>query len=133
MICGAEGHEDISSTLGVETVGAIEPTWVDHEYSCRYRYTNGALRLSVKQLASASATHRYFENLAARLVRRQTLHGLGEGAFTTANGSVVVSKDNKILTVDIHELPAQFGNPSDTRANVAISVAATIMGCWTEA
>ena len=30
-------------------------------------------------------------------------------------------------------LPAQFGSPPCTRADIAVKVAATIMGCWTGA
>jgi len=29
------------------------------------------------------------------------------------------------------DLPAHFGAPPETRADVAVKVAATIMGCWT--
>jgi hypothetical protein len=133
MICASEVQKDLRSTLGTKTTRPIVPRWIDYEYSCEYSYARGAFRLAVKQLPDATATRRYFQNLATRLGRRQTLQGLGEGAFTTRNGSVVVRKDNKVLTVDVHHLPSKFGNPPDTRGNVAISIAATIMGCWTEA
>jgi hypothetical protein len=133
MICAPEAQKDLSSTLGTKTTSPIVPKWTDHEYSCRYGYAQGSFRLAVKQLPNPSATGRYFGARAARLGKRQTLQGLGEGAFTTTDSSVVVRKDNKVLTVDVRDLPPRFGNPPDTRANVAISVAATIMGCWTEA
>ena len=58
---------------------------------------------------------------------------LGQGAFTTKNLSAVVRKDYKVLTVDISKLPAHFGVPPDSRADVALNTAATIMGCWTGA
>jgi hypothetical protein len=61
------------------------------------------------------------------------LEGIGATATTTANGSVVVQKDDDVLLVDVRKLPARFGVPSDTRANAAISIAATIIGCWTGA
>jgi hypothetical protein len=132
MVCGADGQEDLSSTLGAKTTRPVVARWIDNEYSCVYGYAEGTMRLAVKQLPDEPTTRRYFETLVTRLGKRQALQGLGDGAFTTTNNSVVVRKDTKVLTVDVQNLPAKFGNPADTPANVAISVAATIMGCWTE-
>jgi hypothetical protein len=42
-----------------------------------------------------------------------------------------VQKDDKVLVADVRKLPAEFGEPSDSRANVAITIAATVMGCRT--
>lgn len=133
MICAAEAQHDISVTLGTKNTQTSTPTWAHHRYACDYIYANGVMNLSVKQLSDATSTRHYFTSLAKLLVRRKTLSGLGQGAFTTASGNVVVSKDNKVLVVDVHALPSKFGVPPDTRGNVAISVAATIMGCWTGA
>jgi hypothetical protein len=132
IICG-EAAEDIADALGTKTTQPLVPRWKHHIYSCRYVYPSGSMLLSVKQLGNANATGAYFRALAARLGRRSDLSGLGQGAFTTRDHSVVVRKDFKVLVVDPHELPAMFGTPPDTRANVAISVAATVMGCWTGA
>jgi len=44
-----------------------------------------------------------------------------------------LSEDCKVLLVDISGLPAQFGSPPYTRADIAVKVAPTIMGCWTGA
>jgi hypothetical protein len=131
MICEHEAQGDIAKALGTDITRPLAPTWVDHEYSCRYVYGAGAMRLSVKQLGDAPATRRYFDGLVRRLGRSGSLAGLGQGAFTTARNSVVVRKDDKVLVVDVRDLPTTFGTPPDTRANVAITVAATIMGCWT--
>lgn len=111
----------------------VTPTWSDEIYSCTYQYVNGVFKLSVKQLPNEAATMAYATKLGTELGRVKSLTGLGQGAFTTKNGSVVVTKDDKVLLVDVQHLPTMFGVPSDTRANVAISVAATIMGCWTGA
>lgn len=133
MICAREGKDEIGAAIGIEPIRPLAPVWRDHIYSCDYRYTGGVLHLSVKQLDGEVATKQYAAALATRLGKREALQGLGQDAFTTTNGSVVVTKDNKVLLVDIHDLPAQFGKPLDTRANAGITVAATIMGCWTEA
>ncbi len=133
MICAAEAQADLGAALGTKTVSAVAATWADDIYACTYQYVNGSFKLSVKQLPDAAATTRYATQLGAELGKQKVLTGLGQGAFTTKNGSVVVTKDDKVLLVDIQRLPAQFGMPADTRGNVAITVAATIMGCWTGA
>ena len=133
MICAPEAQKDLAATLGLETVTPPTPTWLAHTYTCQYAYPDGHFTLSVKQLSDATTTRDYFTSLGDRLTRRMALTGLGQGAFTTADGSVIVQKDDKVLLVDVKGLPVRFGVPSDTRANAAISIAATIMGCWTGA
>jgi hypothetical protein len=131
MICEPEVEQDLVQAVGRATVRPVTPSWTDDVYSCAYEYSDGTLTLSVKQLPDSASTQSYFTSLAARRGRVRQLDGLGEGAFTTPDGSVVVRKDDKVLVVDIRRLPRQFGVPQDTRADVAITVAATIMGCWT--
>ena len=135
MICETEAINDIyQSATGVKTIAPMKPTWIDHVYSCDYVYPGGAkMTLSVKEVADSDQTTAYFDMLATKLHKVQDLQGLGQGAFTVKDGSVVVRKDFKILLIDVTKLPAQFGVPADTRAHVAINVAETIMGCWTGA
>jgi hypothetical protein len=67
------------------------------------------------------------------LGRRPEVVSFGQGAFITTNGSVIVRKDYKVLDVDVSQLPQKFGQPPQDRSNVALSVAATVMSCWTGA
>ena len=133
MICEDEVKNDLSSLLGVQPIQPLAPTWKDHVYSCTYHYKGGALTLAVKELSDKASTDAYFDEEAQKLGKSEKINGLGQGAFTTSNKSAVVRKDYKVLLVDISELPAQFGNPPDSRENIALNVAATIMGCWTGA
>ena len=113
---------------------ATGESWTDHLYSCRYTYNNAVMVLSVKELSNKTETDGYFTSLAHRLGQTQRPQALDRGAFfTTKNLSVVVRKDYKVLLVDISGLPAQFGAPAYTRADIAIKVATTIMDCWTGA
>jgi predicted small secreted protein len=130
MVCANEAQRELASTLGVSTDAPITPTWVDHLYSCRYVYTNGAIALSVKEVSNRAQTTAYFDMLGQQLGRTGALNGLGQGAFTTTNGDVVVRKDYKVLLVDISGLPAQFGVPPTSSADIAVTVADVIMGCW---
>ena len=132
MVCGAEGKHEIATSVGVDTSRPLVGSWNDHLYSCDYVYGSGrAMTLSVKELSNAPETTAYFDMLGAKLGRMRALQGLGQDAFQTRNGSTVVRKDYRVLLVDDARLPAQFGKPLSPRQDVSLSVAATIMGCWT--
>jgi hypothetical protein len=136
MICTPATKSDIAVALGVDTRTSPSPSWskADHLYTWDYLYAGGfTMALSVKELSSAAQTTSYFDALGQRLGRAQSLQGLGEGGYTTSNGSAVVRKDYKVLFIDTSRLPTQFGAPPETRINIATSVAATIMGCWSGA
>ena len=130
MVCAPNAQREIAHTLGVHAV-VSPPTWIDHAYSCRYEYPDGAFVLTVKELSSWPQTLAYFAAIG-REQGRTTAHvpGLGQGAFQTDNGSMVVRKDWKILNVDISGLPAQFGKPPTSRGDVAVTVADLILACW---
>ena len=133
MICETEAQNDIyQSATGVKTTSITVPTWTDHVYSCTYVYPGGVkIGLSVKEVSNETETTAYFDSLATSMDKQKDIPGLGEGAFQTADGSVVVRKDYKVLTIDVSKLPDQFGVPAASRGDVAINVGATVMGCWT--
>jgi hypothetical protein len=130
MICSTEAQNDIAASLGLKAKVST-PTWVDHVYSCTYTYPTGVLTLSVKELETAAQTTQTYNGFAAQLGRRTTQVAFGEGAFLTTNGGVIVRKDFKVLDVDVTKLPLKFGVPPQDRSSAALSVAATVMGCWT--
>ncbi len=129
MICVQKTQREIAQVLGVRA-SVTHPTWTGHAYSCRYRYSDGDFVLTVKELSSWPQTLTYFTAVSQQQGRSATVPNLGQGAFQTANGSAVVRKDWKILTVDISGLPAQFGKPSTSRGDVAVTVADLILACW---
>ena len=132
MICAHETQTELAAVLGVHTTQPVVPAWTDQLYSCRYTYHDGFMVLSVKELSSRAQTDGYFTSLAHRLGQAQRPQAIDRGAFfTTRNSSVVVRKDDKVLLVNISGLPARFGAPPYTRADIAIKVAAAIMDCWT--
>ncbi|HXQ74897.1 MAG TPA: hypothetical protein VN791_00275 [Acidimicrobiales bacterium] len=129
MVCQRKAQSELAEVLGVKAV-VETPTWTDHLYSCRYRYPTGTMVLSIKELSSWSETKGYYAMLGRQLGDTGPLGNLGQGAFTTTNGSVVVRKDWKVLLVDITGLPAQFGVPPTSRGDIADSVSDVILGCW---
>jgi hypothetical protein len=129
MVCRPKAQGEINQVLGVKAK-VSDKTWLDHKYSCRYGYANGSLELSVKELSSWSQTLAYFHSLGARLGDVQRLRNLGQGAFRTSGGDVVVRKDWKVLLVDVSNLPHQFGVPPTSATDVGYTVADVILGCW---
>lgn len=132
MICEKEAIDDIAEAIEVKTTSVTKPTWVDHVYSCKYKYPNGSITLSVKEVSTAAETTAYFNSLATKYGKRQTINGLAQGAFIASNDDVVVRKDYKILLVDVSGIPANFA-PATTRTDVAENIAAAIMSCWSGA
>ncbi|MDT7616658.1 MAG: hypothetical protein QOF00_4105 [Pseudonocardiales bacterium] len=130
MVCEPEAQDDITEALGIAAQRVETPTWKDHLYSCRYDYAGGSFLMSVKELADDLTTTDYYEALGKQLGNTQSIDGLGQGAFITPNGSVVVRKDFKVLLVDDSTLPPKLASPPLTPSNVAMLVAKTIMGCW---
>jgi hypothetical protein len=129
MVCAREAQKEIAETLGVHA-SVSKPTWTGHAYSCRFEYRDGAFVLTVKELSSWPQTYSYFATLARKEGRTKTVPNVGQGAFQTDNGSMVVRKDWKILTVDISGLPSEFGKPPTSRGDVAVTVADLILACW---
>jgi hypothetical protein len=129
MVCRSEASHDVGLALG-ETAAVTTPTWTDHVYTCNYDYQSGSMTLSVKELSSWPETLAYFHGLGSQLGVARTLANLGQGAFQTSDGSVVVRKDWKVLLVDSSQLPPQFGNPPTTSGDIAVTVADVILGCW---
>jgi hypothetical protein len=129
MICRTEAIAEIDSAVGVKAT-VSRPAWSDHVYSCTYTYPSGSMRLSVKELPGLPQTSAYYLQLKAGMGDKGAIQNLGQGAFHTTNGSIVVRKDSKVLLVDVTSLPAQFGQPPTSPGNVALTVADVILACW---
>lgn len=125
-----EAVGDIAADLGVTTVTQPTASWVHHRYTCTYRYTDATMVLWVQELPSLRATTAYMTGLKRTMGDVDTVVDVGQGAFATTNGSAVSRKDNKVLVVDVAGLPAMFGRPATTRAEVALSVTEVVFACW---
>ncbi|HEX2785293.1 MAG TPA: hypothetical protein VHN36_17040 [Ilumatobacteraceae bacterium] len=130
MVCGTEGQAAVNAAFNMTGLVVTTPTWVDHLYGCTYQYPSGSFDLSVKELPTIAATVDYFTSLKAKFTGAQPL-ALGQDGFTSADGTSVVRKDNKVLVVDVAKLPAHFGSPSQTRTVASQDIAVTLLGCWT--
>jgi hypothetical protein len=130
MICAHEVRTEIGGVLARTPIRVTTPTWVDHRYSCDYVYPQGTVTLSVTELDGADATTAYFDQLGAERGRLPETIELGQGAFQTADGSIVVRKDFKVLLVDVAHLRTGL-TPRLDPATVASTIAVVILGCWT--
>lgn len=130
MVCAREAQRDIAGVLGIKPTAVTKPTWVDHLYSCTYRYPSGSFTVSVKQLEDRPTTIAYYDQMGTALSRAPDKIPMGNDAFLAPNGSMVVRKDNNVLEVDASEMPARFSKLKLTPSDVASSVAMTILGCW---
>jgi hypothetical protein len=131
MICNSEVRNDIIQVLALKTAPHSTARFVDHLYTCTYRLPAGPLVISVKDLADAPATSRYYITLRHMLGNPAAVAGLGQGAFGTSDGKIVLRKDSHVLQVDASGLPAVFGAQSEKRSDFAYEIASDILGCWT--
>jgi hypothetical protein len=129
MICTPKTATEIAQIMGARSP-APAPAWAGHRYSCGYRYPEGTMVLSVKELSGWPQTYAYFGQLARTLHRTTPIARLGQGAFITGDGSVVVRKDWKILLVDISGVRGDVGSPPKPPGELAIYVAEAILNCW---
>ena len=133
MICSAEAQKDIEeSATGVHATKVTTPKWdeSEHIYSCTFQYPNGSFTMAVKEMSDVDETTTYYDSLADKYGKKQEIQ-LGQGAFVTKDGNMVVRKDYKVLFIDTTKLPAEFGQPPDKPSDVGINVASVIMSCWT--
>jgi len=129
MVCQEKAQHDMALVLGEKAL-VSKPVWQNHRYSCLYQYPGGTFQLSVKELSSWPQTTKYYDTLANADGKTRTVGNLGQGAYQTPNGSVIVRKDWKVLFVDVSTLPKQFAVPPTNRADVAVTIADVILGCW---
>ena len=130
MICGGDVLGDVTQALSLTAPPATDSTWADQLFTCDYSLPMGPLELSVKESPDPAAAARFFEERQAELGDTTPALGLGERAYSTPTGTVVVIKDAMTLTVDATGLPEVFGDNGQRRSAFAYEVASIVLGCW---
>jgi hypothetical protein len=130
MVCGEDVVGDVGRALSLAQPPATTATWADPLFTCDYDLPMGPLALSVQDSPSPDAAQEYFAGRQRELDGTPAA-GLGEQAFATPDGTVVVVKDAMTLTVDATGLPEVFGDNGQRRSAFAYEVASIVLGCWT--
>ena len=132
MVCSHEANKKFNTVLGESgVVTSVHWDVSNHTYSCTFEYpSGGAMTLSVKELSSWQETKAYFNQQKTAQGNAGSIGNLGQGAFRTNDGSILVRKDWKVLDVNITGLPSQFGVPPTSSDAVAYTVADLVLGCW---
>jgi len=135
MICTDEIAEAVRRSFALDTVPERHDTWEPPHYQCDYHVGGSRLHVSVHDAEAAAAGRAYFRDTRGGLPGVTTIKGVksfGFPAFESRDGLVGMMKDGKTLLVDAQEVPAGDLPRGFTRTEVAYSVAAAVMGCWTE-
>jgi hypothetical protein len=130
MICAGEAQSDLAGVLATRAKVSA-PTWRDRTYSCSYRYPNGYFDIAVTEFPrTADAKKDFAQKQSAPTVTRPSLD-IADGAFLRQNGSIVIRKDRRLLTIDPAHLPERFTKLKLSRPAVAQAIATTVLKCWT--
>ncbi len=130
MVCGDEVKEDAAQALGTDDP-PTDSTWDGRDYTCTYHLPDGPMTLTVHVAADAAAARTRYDQVRTGLPGVQDMAGLGEAAYGTGDGLVVVRKDAFVLQVDTTALPPVFGANGQRRSALAFEMASVILGCWT--
>jgi hypothetical protein len=130
MVCDDEIKDAVKQVLQLPATPTPTSAFSDGKFTCTYDLPMGPLRLSVQHSSTDEAGLAYVTALATA-VSAKPLIGLTEHAFGTANGIVLVLKDNETLEVDTTALPKVFGDQQQKRTDLAYELASDVLGCWT--
>ena len=130
MICSDDLRGKVKQALSLPAAPVTTAGFLDGRYPCTYRLPAGPLVLAVQQSPDRSAAERYYAGQQIAL-GGDSLAGLGQAAFGTGTGTVVVVKDDATLIVDASALPAVFGSQQQRRTDLAYEIASDVLGCWT--
>jgi hypothetical protein len=131
MVCGDEITGKVTQVLRLPGAPVTSSTYAAGLFSCHYTLPMGPMLLSVQRSPSKAAAMAYLTARRAAVGATQNLLGLGERAFATTTGVVLVIKDNETLEVDTTGLPVVFGPLQQKRTDLAYEIASDVLGCWT--
>jgi hypothetical protein len=133
MVCGDEIRSLVTDYLGLDSVPAPQAAWVDQVYTCTYSPPMGPLVLSVTVAPTDAAAVEQLTMMRGQLGAGEPETGLGQQAYSAANGTILAVKDNMVLRVDATGLPDDLGGTHERRIGLARYLAAVVFSCWTGA
>jgi hypothetical protein len=109
LICGDEIKGKVQQVLKLRAPAPTNSCFADDLFTCRYTLPQGTMRLSVRHSATKTAALAYLRTRRSAVKAGEATPGLGERAYSTGTGIVLVIKDNETLEVDTTALPKVFG------------------------
>ncbi len=113
----------VAHPLPTQQVGAW--TVPDKQYQCTYDVGGGTLVMQVDVERNGKGAKTAFRTARSAFATRERLHGIGQQAFQTPDGTLVARKDNFVLRVDPAAVPAGIN-----KRDVAFAAAVAVMSCW---
>ncbi|MBB2891580.1 hypothetical protein [Flexivirga oryzae] len=129
MICTDETRDNITTVLSTAPDPNPASSWRNRTYTCTFRLPAGRIVLTVHESPTVAAAMAYTGGVRSSVHGENTLVGLTPGAFGTADGVVVLRKDNDTMQVDTSGLSPQ-SRLYARRAAYAYNIAAVVLGCW---
>jgi hypothetical protein len=131
LVCGSEIRGKVKEVLKLKTTPKTTSTFSAGLFTCSYDLPMGRMLLSVQESATTTAARAYLQAHRRVVKATEPTPGLGERAYSTGTGIVLVVKDNDTLQVDTTRLPAVFGSEQQKRTDLAYEIASDVLGCWT--
>lgn len=133
MICSPDIQDSVAAALGLTTAPVPEDTFSNGVYTCTYPVSDGALVLSVMEMADDASAKAHAAELRTTFDSAEDIVGLanlGLPAYETPDGIVLFVKDNMMLQVDAREVPMQDGQGEASRTGIAYRIATNVLACW---
>src|SRR4051794_40775794 len=97
MVCDGDVADGIAGSLSVDGALPTDSTWADGVFTCTYDLPYGPLVLRVNVSDDDAGAQAFFAARRAELPDAEELIGLGEQAYGTPAGTLVVVKDDMTL------------------------------------
>lgn len=133
MICSADIQDSVAAALGLDAAPVPEDSFANAIYTCSYPISDGALVLSVMEMADNAAAQAHAAELKNTFDSAEDIVGLanlGLPAYETPDGVVMFVKDNMMLQVDARNMPVSDGQGDTFRTDIAYRLATNVLACW---
>jgi hypothetical protein len=124
-ICGEMAQDAVERLVGTPLEDPPVARLRGARYSCRYENGEGVLRLTVDDVGTVRQARAQLEEHGRSPDVLDRLTALGDGGFEMTDGSIVLAKDQFVLTVDPNGLAAGVA-----KRPVSLGVTVAVMDCW---
>ena len=126
-VCEEMVQEAIEAVAGAPLAAAPVGEWIvpKQQYVCTYVLDGAPLTMTVDVGKTIKVAKSEFSKARSAAEARETLHGIGQQAFQTPDGTLIARKDNFVLRVDPTAIPDRV-----QRRDLAFAASLAVMSCW---